>query len=179
METYTTYSMKEINQNFKIIFYNGGFAGDLITALYNPNIFKSFDNKSVVLDKDVVKLKSREMIGKNITDKINYLKSIEHLGICSSHDVELSLRLKHNTTFVHCSAPTLASFFYHRVKRDEDGQKMSLKEHINWQNINKKIYKNQIDVANINKKTFLSDLKINDSRSTDILKKWLELNKHD
>ena len=171
--------MNEINENFRINLFNGGFAGDLITALYNPNLFKSFNNKSVVLDKDVVKLKSREYIQKNITDKINYLKSIEHLGICSSHDVELSLRLKHNTNLVYCSAPTLASFFYNRIKRDKEDTKMSLEEHINWQNINKKIYKNQIDVANINKKTFLSDLKINDSRSTDILKKWLELNKHD
>jgi hypothetical protein len=169
-----------INPQFKIILFLSGFAGDLITALHNPDLLKSFDKNTLILDDDVMKLKSVEYRqAHSHEDKIEYLKSIEHLRVCSSHDTELGLRLKDNTTLIHCSDRSLHDFLYNRVKRIKPDNIMSLEEGINWQETNKRIYKNQIDIANIYNNTFLKDLGINNNRSTDILNKWIELNKHD
>ena len=46
-----------INKDFKIILFNGGFAGDLLTALYNPDVFKGFDKNTIVLVKEAMSLK--------------------------------------------------------------------------------------------------------------------------
>ena len=64
-----------IDSNFKIVFYNGGFAGDLITALYNPDVFKEFDNKTVLLDEHFQKLKRYDYRqAHSMDEKIEYLK---------------------------------------------------------------------------------------------------------
>jgi hypothetical protein len=166
-----------INKDFKIIFFNGGFAGDLITALYNPNLFQKFNNNTVLLDDKVLKLKSYEFRKNNsYAEKINYLQSVEHFGVCSSHDIELSIRLKNNTTLVYSSCYKLAKFFYDRLKRIKEDTLMSLDEHIKWQASSKKIFKKQIDLANITKDNFLEELNINNYKSKIILKNWLELN---
>ena len=55
--------------------------------------------------------------------------------------------------------------------------KLSLDELMNWQRNSRQVCKNQIDLINLNKQSFLEDLQINDSRSSDILKQWLERNK--
>ena len=95
--------------------------------------------------------------------------------MCSSHDLELALRLKENTILVHCSDYKLAKFFHSRGKRDEDilRMKLSLDEHMNWQRNSRQVHKRQIDLANLNKENFLEALQINDSRSPGILQEWL------
>ena len=165
-------------KNFKIIFFNGGFAGDLITALYNPKLFKNFNKNTVLLDDKVLKLKSYEFRqNHSYNDKINYLKSIEKFGVCSSHDIELSLRLKNNTILIYCSDYKLVELFYSRLTRTKEDTIMLLDGHINWQKSSKKIFKKQIDLANITKHNFLENLNIKNYRSSAILKEWLELNK--
>ena len=164
------------NTNFKIILFNGGFAGDLITSLYNPDIFLKFSNRRILLDNQVLKLKSYEYRKTHSYEqKINYLKSIEHIGVCSSHDDELALRLKANTTLVHCSDKALAEVFYNRIKRDKPDQKMTLEENMKWQDVNKRVFKKQIDLAKITDSNFLETLGIKDSRSVKILNKWIDL----
>lgn len=166
-----------INKNFKIIFFNGGFAGDLITALYNPNLFKKFNKNKIVLDSKVLKLKSYTFRqNHSYEEKISYLKSIENFGVCSSHDIELSIRLKNNTILLYSSDYKLTDFFHSRITRIKKDTIMSLDEHINWQVSSRKIFKNQIDLANITKDNFLEELSINDHKSKTILKEWLELN---
>ena len=49
--------MNQIKKDFKIIFFNGGFAGDLITALYNPDVFRGFDGNTILLIDEVLKPK--------------------------------------------------------------------------------------------------------------------------
>ena len=165
-----------IKNNFKIILFNGGFAGDLITGLHNPDTFKGFDNNTVVLDDQVLKLKSYEFRQNNSFDeKIEYLKSIEDIGVCSSHDQELALRLKENTVLVHCSDARLVELLYNRIERDKDDMKMTLEEHMNWQEANKKVFKNQIDISNISNADFLDNLGINDVRSVVMLRQWIAL----
>lgn len=170
--------MKAIKEDFKIIFFNGGFAGDLITALYNPDVFKGFDENTIVLIKEVLKPKELDFKDWPHDKKIEYLESINDLGVCSSHDLELALRLKENTILVHCSDYKLAKFFHSRVKRDEDilRMKLSLDEHMNWQRNSRQVYKRQIDLVNLNKENFLESLQINDSRSPGILQEWLSRN---
>jgi hypothetical protein len=169
--------MKQIKKDFKIIFFNGGFAGDLITALYNPDVFKGFNGKTIMLIKEVVKPKQLDFKNWSYNRKIEYLDSIKELRVCSSHDLELALRLKENTILVYCSDYKLAKFFHSRLKRDEEHMKLSLDEHMDWQVKSRQIYKNQIDLVNLDKQNFLEDLQINDIRSTEILKQWLERNK--
>jgi len=168
-----------IHKDFKIVFFNGGFAGDLITALYNPDVFKGFDKNTTVLDKEVLKPKEPDFISWTHDKKIEYLESIKDLGVCSSHDPELALRLKDNTILVYCSDYKLANFFHGRLKRDKPYMKLSLDEHMNWQKNSKQIYNRQIDIVDLYKPSFLEDLQINDVRSTNILKQWLELNKYE
>lgn len=169
--------MKQIKKDFKIIFFNGGFAGDLITALYNPDVFKGFNGKTIMLIKEVVKPKQLDFKKWSYNRKIEYLDSIKEFRVCSSHDLELALRLKENTILVYCSDYKLAKFFHSRIKRDEEHMKLSLDEHMDWQVKSRQIYKNQIDLVNLDKQNFLEDLQINDIRSTEILKQWLERNK--
>ena len=168
-----------INKDFKIIFYLGGFAGDLLTVLYNPDLFKKFDKKTIILNKEVIKLKSYKFRqAHSYNEKIEYLKSIEPLGVCSNHDGELSLRLKNNVILVHCSDYKV-KFFYERQSRYNDDQLMSFEEYMAWQETSKKIYKRQVDLANIDQLDFLKDININNIKSETILKQWLELNKHE
>lgn len=165
-----------IKSDFKIILFNGGFAGDLITGLHNPDTFKKFDNKTVVLDDKVVKLKSYEFRQQNsYEEKIEYLKSIEDIGVCSSHDQELALRLKDNTVLVYCSDERLVELLYNRIERNKDDMQMTLEEHMNWQETNKKVFKNQIDIAKISDADFLDNLGINDVRSVIMLRQWIAL----
>lgn len=166
-----------IKKDFIIVFHSGGFAGDLITALHNPNIFKNFNDKTVVLDEKVTKLKSYNFrIQKSFEEKIEYLKSIEDLAVCSSHDLELALRLKDNTTFVYCSDSRLVEIFFNRIVRDKDDMKMTMEEYINWQDKNKGVFKKQIDIANITDINFLDSVGITDARSVLLLKQWINLN---
>ena len=166
-----------INKDFKIILFNGGFAGDLITALYNPDVFQKFNENTIVLIKEVLKPKQQDFKNWDHNKKIQYLESIKDLGVCSSHDLELGIRLKDNTTLVHCSDYRLANFFHSRLKRDQEHMKLSLDEHMNWQRNSRQIHKKQIDLIDLNKQNFLEDLQIHDSRSSDILKEWLKRNK--
>ena len=166
-----------INKDFKIFFFNGGFAGDLITALYNPHTFERFNNKKVVLNDSFLKLKSdRYRQDHSIDEKIAYLKSIEQFGACSSHDTELSLRLKNNTHLIHCSDDKMAEDFYKRVVRDEHNTIMSFEEHLEWQISSRRIFKNQVDLANIKQPDFLDKLNARNKQSEKILKEWLKLN---
>ena len=166
-----------IKKDFKIIFFNGGFAGDLITALYNPDVFHGFKANTIVLIKEVLKPKTLDFKNWSYDQKIDYLASIQELGVCSSHDLELALRLKENTVLVHCSDYKLAKFFHNRLKRDEKHMKLSLDEHMNWQRNSRQIYKKQVDLVNLNKQNFLQSLQINNSRSSKILNEWLKRNK--
>lgn len=168
-----------IHKDFKIILFNGGFAGDLITALYNPDVFQRFNDNTIVLLKEVLKPKQIDFKNWPYDKKIEYLESIKDLGVCSSHDLELGLRLKDNTILVHCTDDKLAKFFHSRIIRDEENMKLSLEEHMNWQRTGRQIHKRQIDLADLNKTNFLADLQIEDSRSADILKEWLSRNKID
>ena len=168
-----------INKDFKIILFNGGFAGDLITALYNPDVFKGFNKNTIVLIKEVLKPKQLDFKDWPHDKKVEYLESINDLGVCSSHDLELGLRLKDNAILLHCSNYELANFFYSRLKRDEENMKLSIEEHMNWQRNSRQVYKKQIDLEDLNKQDFLEGLQINDIRSTNILTKWLELNKYE
>ena len=61
-----------INKDFKIILFNGGFAGDLITALYNPDVFKGFDDNTTVLIKEVLKPKQLDFKDWPYDKKIQY-----------------------------------------------------------------------------------------------------------
>jgi hypothetical protein len=169
--------MNQIKKDFKIIFFNGGFAGDLITALYNPDVFKGFDGNTILLIDEVLKPKQLYFKKWSHDKKIEYLDSIKDLRVCSSHDLELAIQLKENTTLIYCSDYKLAKFFHSRLKRDNENMKLSLDELMNWQRNSRQVCKNQIDLINLNKQSFLEDLQINDSRSSDILKQWLERNK--
>ena len=169
-----------ISDDFKIIFFNGGFAGDLITAIHNPNLFIKFDGKTVVLDNRVTKLKSFRYRQENtIDDKITYLESIQDLKVCSSHDIAMAYKLHRNTILVYCSDKELHEKFYHRLKRIAEDNIMSLDDSILWQEQNIKIFKNKIDLANLREKDFLSSIGINAPRSSNILNDWLELNFND
>ena len=166
-----------IKKNFKIIFHSGGFAGDLITALHNPNLFKKFYNHTIILDDRVTKLKSYEFRQKNAyEDKIKYLKSIENLEVCSSHDLELALSLKDNTTLVYCSDHRLSKIFFDRIVRDKNDMEMTLEGYLNWQDTNRGIFKKQVDIAKITDVDFLDNLGITDVRSVLLVKQWIALN---
>ena len=167
-----------INSDFKIILFNGGFAGDLITALHNPNIFKHFNKESIIIDDKAKKLTSYQFRQQNTKEeKIKYLRSIENLGVCSSHDVELALHLKNNTTIVYCSDHRLNKIFFERAHRDkQDDMKMTLEQHLNWQDTNRSIFKNQVDIAKVTDIDFLDKLGITDLRSASLLKNWITLN---
>ncbi len=168
-----------IDKGFKIILFNGGFAGDLITALYNPDVFQGFIKNTVVLIKEVLKPKQLDFKDWPHDKKVEYLESINDLGVCSSHDLELGLRLKDNTILLHCSDYKLAKFFHSRIARDEENMELSIEDHMNWQRNGRQVYKKQIDLVDLNKQDFLEGLQINDIRSTNILTKWLELNKYE
>jgi len=168
-----------IDKGFKIILFNGGFAGDLITALYNPDVFQGFIKNTVVLIKEVLKPKQLDFKDWPHDKKVEYLESINDLGVCSSHDLELGLRLKDNTILLHCSDYKLAKFFHSRIARDEESMELSIEDHMNWQRNGRQVYKKQIDLVDLNKQDFLEGLQINDIRSTNILTKWLELNKYE
>ena len=56
---------------------------------------------------------------------------------------------------------------------------LSIEDHMNWQRNGRQVYKKQIDLVDLNKQDFLEGLQINDIRSTNILTKWLELNKYE
>jgi hypothetical protein len=169
--------MKQIKKDFKIIFFNSGFAGDLITSLYNPDLFISFNDNTVLLNDKVMKLKDYPFRIKNsFQQKIEYLESIEELGVCSSHDQELALRLKDNTTLVYCSDIALARVLYNRVERKRKDMLMSFEEHLNWQVTSRRVFKKQIDISRITDPDFLSNLGITHNKSAVILKEWIYLN---
>jgi len=173
-----------IKSDFKIIYFNGGFAGDLITALYNPITFKGFNNKSILLDSSIVALKSYTFRQTHSYEqKISYLKSIEQIGVCSSHDLELSLRLKNYTYLVHCSDHSMAKNLYNRIPRKKQDLNvfqdavMTFNQYLAWQDSSKKIFKKQIDIAKIKESDFLENLDIVNDKSKEVLEKWIVLNK--
>lgn len=166
-----------INKNFKIILFNGGFAGDLITALYNPETFKRFNQKSVVLADTVTRLKDYEFMENNsIKQKISYIESIRHVGVCSSHDLELSLRLRENTHLVYCSDNEMANFFFKRIPRNKKDSIMTFDEHLAWQESSKKVFRYQVDLAQMTQHNFLEQINVSNSKSAAILKGWIGLN---
>ena len=166
-----------INSEFKIILFNGGFAGDLVASLHNPDLITHFAETHIRTNPKISRLCLADFRKSNsYEDKLEYLKSIEHYGVCTSHDLEVSLRLRKNTILLHCSDIQLAKFLFHRIKREKENMAMTFEESIAWQQVNKKIYKRQIDLANIYNKSFLKDLGINDTRSVKILDKWRSLN---
>jgi|TARA_B100001094_G_C17915128_1_gene663159 hypothetical protein len=166
-----------IDSNFKIVLYNGGFAGDLITALYSPDVVNRLENNTVVLYNKFRKLKLHSYRQKaSMDEKIKYLKSIEKIGACSSHDLELSLRFRKNTHMVYCSDDEMVKEFYKRAVRDKDHQIMSVEEQLEWQISGRRIFENQVDLAKANQPDFLDKLNIHNEKSKEILKEWLKPN---
>ena len=168
-----------IDEKFKIIFFNGGFAGDLITALHNPLTFNRFSNRKIVLADGFYKLKSHTYRTETpIEEKIKYIKSIEHYGVCSSHDMEFSLKFRENTQLVYCSDDTMTRTFFDRINRTHKHHMiMSFEEHLAWQVSSRSIFKNQIDLAGIGKPGFLQKINIKNEKSKEIYEEWLERNK--
>ena len=77
-----------IDEKFKIIFFNGGFAGDLITALHNPLTFNRFSNRKIVLADGFYKLKSHTYRTETpIEEKIEY-EEFDVVGTFDAGDMD-------------------------------------------------------------------------------------------
>ena len=164
----------------KIILFNGGFAGDLLTVLHNPDLFKGFNpNGSIKVDTRVTRLKwHKYRSAHNHEQKIKYLNSIEHLGVCASHDLEFSLRMRSNTILLICSDSQMAKYFFDRKTRTDPDMKMDFEGFLKWQDNSLKLFKNFIDMSKMHDKNFLKSHNIDKPESRKILNNWIQNNEY-
>ena len=166
-------------KNLVIVFYNAGFAGDLISALINPNVFLKFSNGRVILKDDVWLLKDINNRTKwTIQQKKDYIKKItQTYNVCSSHDIEMALLYKNNTLLPYCSDVNLLKKFHKRFKKYAPQQKTTFEEMLDQQNINCKIFKNKVDLKKIFVGDILSELKLKKThKRINLLKTWKKIN---
>ncbi len=171
----------KIKVNKKIIYYLGGFAGDLIASLYDPDTFLKFNKNTIILHHEVTQLKSFENRKNwNFEEKIKYINNCQY-KVCTSHDLELAIRLKENTIFVYCSNPNIALKFYKRLDRTlAPDMVMTYEDVLKHQKSTLQILKNHIDLKHIFADNFMEKYNIvPNEKNKSILKKWKLLNPFD
>jgi len=167
-----------IKLNKKIIYYLGGFAGDLITSLYDPDTFLKFNKNTIILHPEVTQLKLfKNRKNWNLEEKIKYINNCQY-KVCTSHDLELAIRLKENTIFVYCSDPNMAVKFYKRLDRTlAPDMAMPYEDVLKHQESTLKFLKNRIDLKHIFDNDFMEKYNITpNEKNKSILTKWKSLN---
>ena len=170
----------KIKVDKKIIFYMGGFAGDLIASLYDPDVFIKFDEHTnyVKINHDAKQLKAiRNIKNWNFEEKVKYINDCQY-NVFASHDLELAIRLKENTIFVYCSDPEMTLKFYNRVDRTvADDASMTYEDYLKHQDSTLKFLKNRIDLKHIFDDDFMEKYNITpNEKNKSILTKWKSLN---
>jgi hypothetical protein len=161
----------------KIIYYMGGFAGSLIASLYDPDVFLKWKTRTIAIHPIAKQLKLSENIKNwSLDEKIKYINDCPY-KVCTSHDLELAIHLKQNTTFVYCSDPDMSLKFYKRLARNTDNSSTTYEDILKHQKLTCQILKNQIDLKHIFSDDFMEKYNITpNEKNKSILTKWKSLN---
>ena len=169
-----------MSNDIKIVLFRGGFAGDLITALYDYSCFLKLNaNGKVDIEKNrIILQKSNNMSNE---EKENYLNQY---NIISCTDTHFALKNITKTLIVTCSNEIMINFFCNRFKKYHPYSFTNttindyIKDTFDWQNYWPKFFKNQIDISDIfDNKNFLSKLGCNiNEKKQHLFHEWKNIN---
>jgi len=170
-----------IKNKIKIVLQKGGFAGDLITSLYDPTALINLDNNGKInLDLNRTLLQNKNSL--SLQDKNNLLDKFKILSVC---DTEFAFIHREKTVFLYSSTDEMTEFFCKRFNKYHPHYftKTSIAdyiiEHNEWRNFWLKKFKNTLDVSQIFKNEFIYKIPfLNvDQAKINFLAKWKSLNR--
>lgn len=170
----------KVTNKIQIVLQKGGFAGDLITALYDPSALINLDCRGKInLYPERTSLQNKNTLSLN--DKNNLLDKHKILSVC---DTEFALFHKKKTIFLYSSTDKMTEFFCQRFKKYHPlyFRNMSITEYIlehnKWRDFWIKKFKNILDVSPIFHSDFLKKIPFLhiDEAKIALFKKWRVLN---
>ena len=172
--------MKQI----KIILFQGGFAGDLFTALHNMDCcIDLLPNGKIELNANVrVLQQDNRSFFMSILEKDEYYNKHDIISCCDS---EFALKHHKNTLVIKCDDKIMSSFFckrlftYHPELITSMTVEQYEKDVAEWHNFWPKRFKNQLDISDIfSNENFLDKLDIPlDEEKKTLICQWKVINK--
>ncbi len=175
-------SVKKNNNEIRIVLQKGGFAGDLITSLYDPTaLINVGDSGKVDIDANRTILQNENNL--SLQKKNELLDKFKVLSIC---DTEFAFMHRKNTLFLYSSNKEMTEFFckrfqkYHpSLKRFAAGVSDTIVEHDEWRDYWLPKFQNTLDMSEIFEENFIFKipfLKVDQSKIS-CFEKWKSLNR--
>jgi hypothetical protein len=165
----------------KIVLQKGGFAGDLITSLYDPTALINLDsNGKVNLDPNRTSLQNENNL--SLEDKNKLLYKFKVLSVC---DTEFAFIHRKETVFLYSSTNEMTEFFCKRFNKYHPHcfTKISIADYIidhnEWKNFWLKKFQNTLDVSQIFEDGFINKIPFLDINEEKIsfFEDWKRLNR--
>ena len=170
-----------MTKKIKVILHKGGFAGDLITALYDKtNFIDLSDNGKVNLNPKITELQSKNTL--SLKAKNNLLQKNNVISVC---DTEFAFIHRKTSLILYSSVDKMTKFFCERFEKyhPHNFHSMSIDdyvdEHDKWRDFWLEKFPNKLDMAKIFDSNFLDNVPFLDAskQNIDILYKWKTLNR--
>ncbi len=173
--------MTRNKEEIKIVLQKGGFAGDLITSLYDPTALINLDsNGKVNLDTNRTLLQQENNL--SLQDKNHLLNNFKILSVC---DTEFAFIHRKKTVFLYSSSDEMTEWFCKRFKKYHPYYftKISITdyiiEHNEWSNYWLRKFQNTLDVSNIFADGFINSIPFLsiDEKKNNFFSEWKRLNR--
>lgn len=168
-------------EKIKIVLQKGGFAGDLITSLYDPTSLINLDsNGKINIHPSRTLLQNKNNL--SLENKNKLLDQFPLLSVC---DTEFAFMHRKKTLFLYSSKDEMTKFFCKRFYKfhPDHATKKSMEDHIlehnQWRAYWIDKFQFSLDVSYIFEKGFLSKipfLKVDEKKSI-LFEKWKYLNR--
>ena len=174
-------SVKKNNTQIKIVLQKGGFAGDLITALYDPTaLINISDSGKVEIDSNRTILQNENNL--SLQEKNDLLDNFKVLSIC---DTEFAFMHRKNSLFLYSSDKEMTEYFCRRfqkyhpsLKRFEAGVADTIVEHDEWRDYWLPKFPNSLDMSQMFEDNFIFKIPFLevDQAKISCFEKWKTLN---
>jgi hypothetical protein len=171
-----------VRNKIKIILQKGGFAGDLITALYDYSALVELEfNGKIKLDPNRTLLQNNEN-NFSLEHKDSLLRKHKILSVC---DTEFSFIHRKKTIFLYSSEDSMTEFFCKRFQKYHPTYFVNISitnyiiEHNRWRDFWLKKFQNNLDMSKIFNNDFLEKipfLTLNKEKIV-LFEKWKNLNR--
>jgi hypothetical protein len=157
----------KVKNNIQIVLHKGGFAGDLVTALYDQTALLNLNSTGKIsLRPERTLLQQENQL--SLDEKNSLLEQQKVLSVC---DPEFSLLHQKGTLFLYSSDKKMTDFFCHRFAKHNPEYFKSV---IFW--INK--FTHKLDMSKIFEDYFLDNMPFmsKDDTKVTLFENWKKLN---
>lgn len=170
----------KVKNNIQIVLHKGGFAGDLVTALYDQTALLNLNSTGKIsLRPERTLLQQENQL--SLDEKNSLLEKQKVLSVC---DPEFSLLHQKGTLFLYSSDKKMTDFFCHRFAKHNPEYFKSVTiseysdEHDKWRDFWIDKFTHKLDMSKIFEDYFLDNMPFmsKDDTKITLFENWKKLN---